>query len=418
VAPLAAQQPPVAFVDVTVIPMDRERRLEHWTVVVRSGRIAAAGPVAEVTVPVGATRVDGRGKYLMPGLAEMHAHLPNPNQTGVTPQLIEDVLFLYVANGVTVARGMLGNPVHLALRDSIARGQLLGPRLYVAGPALGGNQVPTPEEGRRQVAAQHAAGYDHLKIQEGLQLAVYDAITAAARAIGMRFAGHVPNDVPLRHALAAGQATVDHLDNYYATLTAGDSLPGLVATTRAAGTWVVPTLALWEVFLSDETVESLRQRPELAYVPDQWVTSWSTAVGNMRANPALRGAGPDELAARRRILKALADGGVGILFGTDSPQLFSVPGFSIHREMRLMTECGLTPYQVLASGSINVARFYGAEDDFGTVRLGGRADLILLDADPLGDVGSVARRAGVMVAGRWLPEEEIQRRLAEIAARY
>jgi imidazolonepropionase-like amidohydrolase len=397
--------------------MDSERLLEHHTVIVADGRIRAVGPAATVRVPPGAVQVDGRGKYLMPGLAEMHAHLPSPTQAGASPQLVEDVLFLYVANGVTVARGMLGNPLHLALRDSIARGRLLGPRLYVAGPALGGNAAPTPADGRRRVEEQRAAGYDHVKIQEGLSREIYDTIVATAKRVGIRFAGHVPNSVPLRHALASGQASVDHFDNYYATLQAGDSLAGLVAATRDAGTWMVPTMALWEVFLSDEPVAALRERAELRYVPAQWVTSWADAVERRRGNTPDPASGADELAGRRRILKAMADGGVGIVLGTDSPQLFSVPGFSIHREMRVMAEAGMTPFEILAAGSRNVARYAGTPDDFGTVAVGRRADLILLDADPLADVGHVARRAGVMVGGRWLPRAEIERRLEEIAAR-
>ena len=409
----------VAFVDVTVLPMDAERRLEHQTVIVVGGRISAMGPAATATVPAGATRIDGRGRFLMPGFAEMHAHLPNP--ATAPPGIVERVLFLYVANGVTTARGMLGNPLHLALRDSIARGRLLGPRLFVAGPALGGNSVPTPGDGARMAREQRAAGYDHLKIQEGLSAEAYDSIVAAARAAGIRFAGHVPDAVGVTRVLAAGQASVDHFDNYAATLDADGAvsdgeIAALVAATRAAGAWVVPTMALWETFRSAEPVETLRQRPELRYVPRQWVDNWATAVGNMRTNAPDPASGARELEIRRRVLKAAADGGVGILFGTDSPQLFSVPGFSIHREARIMAATGLTPFQILASGTRNVADYYGARDDFGTVAPGRRADLILLDADPLVDVANLERRAGVMVAGRWLPETEIQARLAEIAA--
>jgi len=418
-APLPAQRAPVAFVDVTVLPMDRERRLEHRTVVVADGRIRAVGPVAEVAVPAAATRIDGRGRFLLPGFAEMHAHLPAAD---APPELVERVLFLYVANGVTTARGMLGNPMHLALRDSIARGQLLGPRLFVAGPALSGTTARSPEEGRRLVAEQHAAGYDHVKIQEGLSLATYDAIAAAARAAPIRFAGHVPDAVTLAHALESGQATVDHFDNFAATLDADGEVTdaevdALMAATRAAGVWVVPTMALWETFRSTEPVASLQQRPELRYVPRSWVESWSVAVANLRRNAADPAPGARELEIRRRVLKAAADGGVGLLYGTDSPQLFSVPGFSIHREAQAMAGAGLSPFQILAAGTRNIADFYGARADFGTVDVGRRADLLLLEADPLVDIAHLQRRAGVMVAGRWLPEAEIQRRLEDVAAR-
>lgn len=210
----------VAFVDVNVVPMDRDDVVPNQTVVVREGRLTEVGPAAQVRVPAGATTVDGRGKYLMPGLAEMHGHLPNPN---AGPELTETVLFLYVANGVTTVRGMLGYPASLELRDRIARGEVLGPRLWVAGPALSGNAATTPEVGRRMVEEQQAAGYDHLKIQEGLSREAYDTIVATAKRLGMRFAGHVPNAVGVYHVLASGQASIDHLDNYVETVGGPDS---------------------------------------------------------------------------------------------------------------------------------------------------------------------------------------------------
>lgn len=424
VALLAPQTPVdapiVAFVNVNVVPMDRDDVVPNQTVVVREGRITEVGPAARVRVPAGATAVDGRGKYLMPGLAEMHGHLPNPN---AGPELTETVLFLYVANGVTTVRGMLGYPANLGLRDRIARGEVLGPRLWVAGPALSGNAATTPEVGRRMVEEQKAAGYDHLKIQEGLSREAYDTIVATAKRLGVRFAGHVPNAVGVYHVLASGQASIDHLDNYVETVGGPDSaddrrIGQAVAATRSAGTWTVPTLALWEVFLGTDDPATLSTREELRYVPPEWRANWARQVAQLRQN------NPDvddrvaTLALRRRLLKALQDAGCPIVLGTDSPQLFSVPGFSIHRELASMAAAGLTPYQILTAGTRNVARYFGAEREFGTVAAGQRADLLLLDANPLADVGNVARRAGVMVRGRWLPESEIQARLARIAGEY
>jgi imidazolonepropionase-like amidohydrolase len=409
--PSSAAPPPIAFVDVTVLPMDGERVLEHQTVIVRDGRIVDMGAAAGVRVPDGATRVAGAGKYLMPGLTEMHGHLPNPGAANAPAGIVETVLFLYVANGVTSVRGMQGNRGHLELRDRIARGEVLGPRLWVPGPALTGNSAPAPADGRRAVEQQHAAGVDHLKIHEGLSGETYDTIVATAKRLGLEFGGHVPNAVGVRRALAAGQKSIDHLDNYGDELEADSTaLPELVRATRAAGTWTVPTMALWEVFLRAEPVESLLARPELRYVPQQWVANWRQAVAG---NPPAVGRGT--IVLRRRILRALRDAGADIALGTDSPQLFSVPGFSIHREMRVMREVGFTPFEVLAAGTRNVARYYRSETDFGTVAPGRRADLLLLEANPLTDLDNVAHRAGVMVAGRWIPEAEIQARLAQIA---
>ena len=420
VIPKPPQEPVVAFVDVHVIPMTRDGVLEHQTVVVRGDRIATVGPVSQVHVVAGATTIDGRGKYLMPGLGEMHGHLPSP---GAGPELTENVLFLYVANGVTTVRGMQGVLAHLELKARIARGELLGPRLWVPGPPLTGNSAPTPEIGRRLVEEQQAAGFDHLKIHEGLSRATYDTIVATATRLGMRFGGHVPDDVGVYHVLESGQASIEHLDNYVETVGGPDSadsrrIEQIVAATCAAHVWNVPTLALWETFLGTEDSAALAARPELRYVPAAWRSNWAQQLSQLRrAAPPLEQRA-ETLALRRRILKALQVAGCPIAVGTDSPQLYSVPGFSMYREMRSMADAGLTPQQILTEATRQVGRYFGAEQEFGTVAPGQRADLLLLNGNPLSDLANVGRRAGVMVDGRWLPEAEIQARLERIATAY
>ena len=418
--PRPMQQPVVAFVDVNVVPMDRDGVLERQTVIVRGNRIAEVGPSGRVSAPAGATTVNGSGKYLMPGFAEMHGHFPNPNAGA---EVTENVLFLYVANGVTIVRGMQGNIPHLELKARIARGELLGPRLWVPGPALNGNSAPTPEVGRRLVEEQRAAGFDHLKIHEGLSRDTYDTIVATAKRLRITFGGHVPEAVGVYHALESGQTSIDHLDNYVETVGGPDSatdasIARVVAATCTARAWTVPTLALWETFMGTDDPESLAGRPEVRYVSQTWRTNWMQQVAQMRQNAQPEARRLATLALRRRILKALQTAGCPIAFGTDSPQLYSVPGFSIHREMSSMAAAGLTPQQILLAGTRNVARYYGAEQEFGTVAAGQRADLILLNGNPVTDLSNVGRRAGVMVNGRWLPEAEIQARLERIAAAY
>ncbi|HEX6938783.1 MAG TPA: amidohydrolase family protein [Longimicrobiales bacterium] len=414
--PFGGQGDVVAFIGVNVIPMDAERVLQNQTVIVRDGRIAALGPADDVAVPDDAIRVDGRGKYLVPGIAEMHGHLPGGN---AAPEVVETVLFLFVANGVTTVRGMQGHPSQFALRERIERGELIGPTLYLGSPALHGNRARTPEDGARLVREYHAAGFDLLKVHEGLSPETYGAIAAAARELGIAWGGHVADDVGLERALAAGQSSIDHLDGYLEAL--GDDptrIPALIRATREAGAWVVPTMALWDhAFLGLRDIEELRAFPELKYVPRPWIENWTAQLRNLRANqdPAA-GARGREL--RRRLLKAFADAGVGILLGSDAPQMFNVPGFSLHREMRVMAEAGLTPYQILRAGTRNVAVYFDALDEFGTIAVGRRADLILLEANPLDDIANLQRRAGIMVRGRWLPEGEIQERLAGIARRF
>ena len=448
-APLSAQNAPakpvVAFVNVNVIPMDRERVLEGQTVIVRDGRIASIEPSARARIPAGALRVDGRGKYLMPGLAEMHAHIPGAQ---APEQVIRDIFTLYVANGVTTIRGMLGAPNQLTLRAKTASGEMLGPTIFVGAPSLNGNSAADPATAARLVREHKAAGYDFLKLHPGIPRTSYDSIVAASRAIGITYAGHISAGVGLEHTLASRQSTIDHLDGYLEAalpeavrmrLVADQANLGemvnavdasrfaaLAADTRKAGTWNVPTAFLWESFFSPEAPEEMAKRAEMKYAQPQWITGWSNQKRNRIQQDQSNGVSPEVsaryLALRRTLLKTLVDSGAKLLMGTDSPQMFNVPGFALHHEIELMQEAGLTPYQVLESGTRNVAE-YAANDlkldgKFGTVAVGNRADLILLDANPLTDVRNVARRAGVMVRGRWLPSAELDRMLAEMAARH
>ena len=401
-----------AFVDVAVLPMDSDRVHEKHTVVVLDGRIAELGPSAKVKAPKEALIVDGRGKYLMPAIAEMHGHLPGPD---VEDKVVRDLMFLFVANGVTIVRGMQGHPSQLALRERILKGDIVGPMLNIGSPALTGRNAPDPEKGATLAREYKTAGFDLLKIHEGLSVPTYDAIVAEARKSDLPFAGHVPDPVGLIHCLEAGQATIDHLDGYVDALGDDESkIPSLVAATKKAGTAVVPTMALWQVFNGTDTPESLAKRPELRYVPPamsaQWVESRKQALASLDAKKGAR-----TLELRDKVLKALSDGGVTILMGSDAPQQFSVPGFSLHREMKAMASAGLSPYEILRSGTYNIADHFGARESFGTVAVGRRGDLILLEADPRKDVGNMERRAGVLLRGQWLPEAEIQKRLDEIA---
>ncbi|MEX2284778.1 MAG: amidohydrolase family protein [Gemmatimonadota bacterium] len=406
----------VAFVNVNVIPMDRERVLADQTVVVTNGRITAVGPAARTTVPPNAIRVDGRGKYLTPGLAEMHGHVPAANPNAVlTP---ENVLFMYIAGGATTVRGMQGHPSHLPLRQRVESGELIGPRLYLSSPPLSGNNATDAATAEQLVRNAKQAGYDHLKVHENLSKTAYDAIVKTAREVGLEWGGHVSVHVGVRGAIAARQSTIDHLDDYVEGLEGDESkIAELAKLTRDAGVAVVPTMPLWEVLRGLHAPASMNDRAELRYMPPQTRQNWANTVGQTHAN-ADRAAAQKEITLRNRILKALSDAGALVLLGSDAPQLYSVPGFSLQREMETMVEAGMTPFQVLQSGTINVAKFHKNESETGTVAVGRRADLLLLDANPLQDIRNMNRKAGVMVKGRWLPWPEIQQRLDQIAAAY
>jgi imidazolonepropionase-like amidohydrolase len=415
-----AADPVVAFVNVNVVPMDRDRVVAGQTVVVRDGRIAAVGPSASTTVPAGAVRVDGQGKYLMPGLAEMHGHVPPPNQPA---QYIEDVLFLYFANGVTTVRGMQGAPGQLELRDRVNKGELVGPTLYLAGPSFNGNAVKTPEQAVQMVREQKSQGWDLLKVQGGLSVATYDAMARTAKEVGIPFAGHVPADVGLLHAIEMGQQTYDHIDGFIEYLGGAKGpvdevkLREIVRRVREQGAWIVPTMAVWETLQGTLDDKTLTAYPELKYMPVQQVQQWTLALQKRLSNPQFNQAAAKLVIDNRmRILRALHEGGVRILLGTDAPQQFSVPGFSIHREMTRMIAAGMTPYDVVKSGTQSVGAYFKDRDDFGTIEVGKRADLVLVDANPLQNVANIARRSGVMARGRWLTEKDIQARLDRIAS--
>ncbi|HYZ86274.1 MAG TPA: amidohydrolase family protein [Bryobacteraceae bacterium] len=402
-----------AIENVSVLPMDRERVLDQQTVLVKDNRIVEIGGAGRVKVPADATRIDGKGKFLIPGIAEMHGHLL-PAQASA--QEVDDVLFLYLANGVTLVRVMLGGPHSVTLRDEVASGKRLGPTLIVAGPALSGQSAPDPETAMRMVREQKQGGFNHIKVQEGLKRDTYDALAKTAKENSIPFAGHIPADVGVWHAVESGQSTIDHLDDYVEAIEKKEqNIPKLVSTLKKANVYSVPTMALWETFWLVQPMDQLRSRSELQYMPAALVNNWAASIEKRRSTFQPE-EGKELIALRNKILKALSDGGAPIIFGTDSPQLFSVPGFSIHREMDAMKRAGLTNYQILASATRSPAEYYKTRD-FGTVAPGRRADLLLLDANPLQDLANTQKVAGVMVRGQWIPKEQIQTKLADMAKR-
>jgi imidazolonepropionase-like amidohydrolase len=415
----------VAFEEVTVIPMDRERSLPKQTVIVRDGRIAEIASADRLNLPSGATRVDGRGKFLIPALAEMHAHIPAGD---ATDQEIARVLFMYVANGIGTIRGMLGDPRHLPLRDRAARGEILSPTIYTSGPSFRGASAPSVDVAVKMVTEQKAAGYDFLKIHPGVKREVFDALAATADKLGIRFAGHVPVEVGLGRALEAKYWTIDHLDGYVEALAREGApasqnfganlmphidesrLPALIARTKTAGTWMVPTQILLENWLGPDEPAAMAKRPEIRYADPKQVENWTARKKSFTDFYPIEQR-TQFIALRRKLIKALHDGGVGFLLGSDAPQVWNVPGFSMHRELGVLVASGLTPYQALVTGTRNVAVYFGTLDRTGTIEKGKQADLVLLEANPLQDIANTSKIAGVTIGGRWLPKSEIERRL-------
>lgn len=434
--PLQAQA--TAFVNVSVVPMDRERILEEHTVVVRDGIIEIVAPSYRVDVPEAAEVIDGAGLFLMPGLADLHVSLPNSR---ASTQEVQDFLFLLLANNIMTVRGLDGSINHVRFKRDVASGTLLGPRIWPGAPALGDENAREGQAAIDRMMENRRSGFDFQTLAGDMPLSVWDSVTEEAHSRGYTFGGTIPPSVGLRSALSSGISTVEHLDGYLKEVVSdevragmdaglevslgeqvaaveGRKMRAMAAHTRSSDTWVVPTLHSWELRYGAPNVDSLLLLPEMNFVPEFISDGWIVDLGS---SPAGTEPGQALLQVRRRILRALTMAGVGVLMGTDSPGPFHVPGFSLRHELRSMMGAGLTPYEILVTGTRNVAEYARREllefSDFGTVNEGNQADLLLLRANPLENLDALWDQEGIMVRGRWIPRTEIDERLAEMRTR-
>lgn len=399
--------------------------LSQRAVLISDDRIKQVVPMATVQQLPESTRIiDANDGYLLAGFTEMHGHVPPATDFGQFPKrYADDMLFLYLANGVTTVRGMLGYPHQLQLKQDIAEGKRMGPTLYLAGPSFNGNTIESVEQATQRVIEHRSQGWDLLKIHPGLSLSEYQALAATARAEAMDFAGHVPADVGLEVAMTEGQRTIDHLDGYLEYVDAinrpitDDELQRLVQLTIEHEVAVVPTQALWATLIGAEDPQQLATYPELDLVPQVVREGWlnyyqQPSMGYFNTEHAAT-----QQANRQRLLKALYDGGAEIIFGTDAPQLFSVPGYSIHHEINKMQQAGIPLKDIYASATV-AAGDYFTEDKFGKISAGHRADFMLLKNNPLVSADALKEPQGVMVRGTWLARQDIDAKLAEIRAAY
>ena len=410
----------VAFTNVNVIDGRSSSPLPDRNVVIRGNRIVAEGPAASTTVPTGARRIDGRGKFLIPGLWDMHVHLTMPGG--------RDVLRLYVANGVTGVRDMASEWAPLkAMRADIARGSLIGPRIISSGPYLEGGDVPiphllvrTPADAQPAVDSLIKLGVDFIKVHGQLTPESYYAIARAARARNIPFAGHVSRTVGAANASDSGQASIEHILSIPNPCSAAevtqlaprfpvqaalgrcdtsDQAP-LYAKLKRNGTWVVPTIVA-QVEVSRWPKRDLPGDSVARYLPDslrQYVAGIFPMVDSVPPDADVNGA--RMLAKRIAVTGALFRAGVGVMAGTDAPLRNSPPGFGLHEELVHLTQAGLSPFEALRAATYEPARFLGALDSLGTVERGKVADLVLLTANPLSDIRNSSRSAFVLANGR------------------
>lgn len=422
----------IVFRSVNVIPMDREGILQNQDVVVKGGKITAIGNTGKTKYGKGALVIDARGKYLVPGLAEMHAHVPPVDDL----EPMKEVLSLFALNGITTIRGMLGHPRHLELKQKLQSGEIFGPRFITSGPSFNGQSVKTPEGAAQMVRQQKEAGYDFLKIHPGLTRENFDAMARTAKEVGIPFAGHVPFGVGVWRALEAGIATIDHMDGFVEALVPAEGqteqgnglfgmfiagkadtskIPGLIAALRQSGTWVVPTQALAERwFTPAKTAEDFRNDAEMKYMAANTLNNWVNAKNNLLNNPAYSAEALNQLIElRRKLIYECYKNGVDFLLGCDAPQVFNVPGFSTHQELQYLVDAGLSPYEALRTGTVNVGKFLN-RPDLGMVKTGAVSDLVLLNGNPLQDISNTQKIEGVLLGTVWLTKSEIENGLKKL----
>lgn len=442
------------FENVNVVPMNEEVVLVNQAVAIRDGKIVAVLEQSSVNTIDASTRVDGAGRFLMPGLTDMHVHIRMDPQAAFN---------LFLANGVTTVFNMgLADrngkvPIdHLQLRADIASGRMDGPRYLVSGPQLHAEELPTLAEVEPMLDHHVAQGYDTIKVHGPLDNDVYDSLIDGAEARGLRVSGHTQHLRPLSHSLrqnaiehmeefvyvsrdpAHGKAAAGSLENYlnaYYTHAERMSDPAyrapVVAEVAASGVYIDATLIIYQYILnyvSDDLFAELQSDERLAYLPkhirddymnpetNEYRTGFAKVLGDpLGSHEALVAHTARNIETFSALLFEMHEAGVPLLLGTD---LFGavVPGFSIHQELALMVSAGLTPYEALRAGTVTVAAYLGETEIAGTIEIGKRADFILVADNPLVDIGNAADVRGVFSHGKWRSSSDLAKKLLETKA--
>jgi imidazolonepropionase-like amidohydrolase len=440
-APLCAQQhwnlqETLVITDVNVIDVRTGEVREDQVVVIERTRITTVGSKG-TRYPRNAPTVNAKGGYLIPGLWDMHVHLVFGDWF---PLAQEISLPLFIANGVTSVRDM-GSELDTvqAFRNQIEFGERLGPRILTSGPMLDGPKprfpsslaIATPDDGRRAVDVLKRRGVDFIKLQSLIPADAVMAIADEARKEQLPFEGHVPDAVRAADMSAAGMHSFEHLIGIFegsspaeAEFLAGTKTEGkflstydparaeaLAAILAKNQTWQCPTL-VWERGGNLIDVTDYSKDPRAKYVPAYWKdVTWKKMSEDVKAS-----FGTDDLATRRKFLdkelevvQMLHKAGVPFLAGTDTPPgVYIFPGFSLHEELQRFVAAGFTPLEALQTATLNPARFFGMEDQLGTVAMGKMADLVLLDANPLADIANTQKIAAVIVNGRYFSRNDLQ----------
>ena len=432
---------PLAIEHVNVLPMSPGASiLEDMTVLVRDGRIASIQPAGDARLGREVRRIDGHGKWLMPGLTDMHVHLENTRMLGLLlrkPDLpasvvrSEHVFLPYIANGVVQVFNLQSMSETIGQRVEIESGRVLGPRVVAAAmidgskPAwpIGTTRVAsTPGDGRQAVRDAAAEGYDAIKLYSGLDLDTFSAIVDEARRLRLPTIGHLPERMKgqTEKFFQPGFGMVAHAEEFAqrTVMPAIDAIPQYVAMMKRNGAWLTATLTLDERLL-EATMhpETLGARPEIRVVHPMW----REIV--IHHNPYVAAASPQRIQFlqaivdfNRELVRAFVAAGIPVVAGTDAQVPGVVPGFSIHDEIAALARAGMTNLQALEAATRLPCEWLGVSAQRGTVEAGKQADLLLLDANPLEDLGNSRRISAVVLGGRYLSGAFLDQKMRELAA--
>ncbi|HEX5720737.1 MAG TPA: amidohydrolase family protein [Thermoanaerobaculia bacterium] len=455
---LLAQPPqaprPLVFTHVTLLDMTGAPAQPDMTVVITGERITEIGSSVSVRMPPDAQVIDATGKFLIPGLWDMHVHWFH-----------QDYLPLFIANGVTGIRMMWGMPFHSLWRQEIEQGTRRGPRMDIASPIVDGPApiwpgslaVKDAAEGRQLVSRMKQEGADFIKVYSRIPRATYFAIADEAKKQGIPFAGHVPDNVSPMEASDAGQKSIEHLtgvltacstreeelrkgrEEAWSTSPTGQAVlnrPSLRPLNRLTldtfspekanalfarfarnHTWQCPTLVAQRnmAFIQDPAIHD---DPRVRYMPPGLASGWDPA-GDFRLKDRTEEDVELARAAYRKnkeLIGPMRRAGVEFLAGTDAINPYCFPGFSLHDELTLLVEAGLSPMEALQAATLNPARYLGKDKDLGTVEKGKLADLVLLEASPLADINNSRKIEAVVFNGKLLPKVDLQKMLADLEA--
>lgn len=430
-----AQSTPTRYVvikDVTLIPMTVPNIVvEHATVVIANSRIESVNGA----VPKRAVTIDGRGKWLVPGLIDMHVHTVTDFTVGTrtpaeAPAITfdtQDIMTPYIANGVTTIFNLNANMESFSQRKEIEQGRVIGPRMPLAALINGGKGAGrianTPEDGRQAVRDAKAEGYEFIKLYSQLNIETFTAIVDEAHRLGLRTVGHIPDAFQgkLEQAFVPHFGMVAHAEEFskQAKDFSDAEARRFASLAKANGTWLSPTL-ITMVQIDDQahTLDHLKASPTLRYVHPLLQSKWLTANSYNKNTNAERMAYFDKLLQFHiRLVRAFREAGVPMVAGTDAGVSGVVGGFSLHDELELLQQAGLSPEEVLYSATRLSSIWLGMDTQTGTIEAGKVADLVLLDANPLIDIKNTRKISGVFVGGRWLAAAQLNARLADLAKR-